>query len=61
MLNDERIDSLYEAAVQCVEESVLNAIVAARDMGGSEGDRPRDAAEIVPEVARPPPPAINTS
>lgn len=38
MLNDERIDPLYEAAVQCVEESVLNAMVAARDMGGSDGD-----------------------
>ncbi len=38
MLNDERIDPLYEAAVQCVEESVLNAMVAARDMGGGEGD-----------------------
>jgi L-aminopeptidase/D-esterase-like protein len=47
MLNDERIDSLYEAAVQCVEESVLNAIVAARDMGGSEGD---DA--LVPAIDR---------
>ena len=38
MLNDEHLDPLYEAAVQCVEESVLNAMVAASDMGGGEGD-----------------------
>ncbi|WP_051332286.1 DmpA family aminopeptidase [Cucumibacter marinus] len=39
MMNDRYCDALYEAAVQCVEESVLNAMVAARDMGGTEADR----------------------
>ncbi len=30
-LNDEHFDSIYEAAVQCVEEAVVNALVAAAD------------------------------
>ena len=30
-LNDEHFDSVYEAAVQCVEEAVVNALVAAAD------------------------------
>lgn len=38
MLNDECLDPLYAAAVQSVEEAVLNAMVAARDMGSGEGD-----------------------
>lgn len=38
MLNDEQLDPLYAAVVQCVEESVLNAMVAARDMGGTGWD-----------------------
>lgn len=39
MLNDERLDPVYEAAVQSVEEAVINAMVAATDMGGTEWDR----------------------
>ncbi len=31
-INDEFFDPIYEAAVQCVEEAVINALVAARDM-----------------------------
>lgn len=38
MLNDERIDPVYEAAVQAVEEAVINAMLAARPMGGSAWD-----------------------
>jgi D-aminopeptidase len=32
-------DALYEAVVQCVEESVLNVLVAARAMLGRDGHR----------------------
>ena len=39
MLNDDRIDPVYEAAVQAIEEAVINAMVAARDMGGTEWDK----------------------
>jgi D-aminopeptidase len=39
MLNDERIDPVYEAAVQAIEEAVINAMVAAKDMGGTEWDK----------------------
>jgi D-aminopeptidase len=35
MLNDERIDPLYEATVQATEESVINALLAARTMTGA--------------------------
>jgi L-aminopeptidase/D-esterase-like protein len=38
MVNDERLDPVYEAVVQSVEEAVVNAMVAARDMGGTEWD-----------------------
>jgi len=38
MLNDECLDTIYGAAVQAVEEAVLNAMVAARDMGGTAWD-----------------------
>ena len=38
MLNDENFDPVYEAAVQCVEEAVLNALVAAEPMGGTQWD-----------------------
>jgi L-aminopeptidase/D-esterase-like protein len=34
-----RIDSLFEAVVQCVEEAVLNALVAARTMFGRDNHR----------------------
>ena len=30
-LNDEHFDPIYEAAVQCVEEAVVNALIAAAD------------------------------
>lgn len=39
MVNDELIDPIYEAAVQGIEEAVINALVAAADMGGTEWDR----------------------
>ena len=39
MINDELIDSIYEAAVQGIEEAIINALVAAADMGGTEWDR----------------------
>lgn len=38
MLSDEHLNPLYGAAVESVEEAVLNAMVAARDMGGTEWD-----------------------
>jgi L-aminopeptidase/D-esterase-like protein len=33
------MDPLYEAVVQCAEESVLNALVAGRTMTGRDGHR----------------------
>ena len=33
------MDSLYEAVVQCVEESVVNALVAGATMVGRDGHR----------------------
>ena len=38
MLNDKALDAGFAAAVQCVEEAVVNAMIAARDMGGTEWD-----------------------
>ncbi len=38
MLNDENFDPVYAAAVQSVEEAVLNAIIAAEPMGGTQWD-----------------------
>jgi D-aminopeptidase len=35
MLNDERIDPLYEATVQATEEAIINALLAARTMTGA--------------------------
>ncbi len=37
MLNDERINALYEAVVDVVEESILNALLAAETMTGRDG------------------------
>ena len=37
MLNDTRIDPLYEATIDAVEESILNAILAAETMTGYKG------------------------
>jgi D-aminopeptidase len=38
MLNDGRIDPLYEAVIDAVEESILNAILASRTMTGRNGN-----------------------
>ena len=56
MLNDERLDPVYEAAVQAVDEAVINAMVAARPMGGTRWDKAFVAAidhkELVEVMAR---------
>lgn len=44
VLNDERLDRVYEAAVHAVDEAVLNAMVAAKTMGGTKWDRTRVSA-----------------
>ena len=38
MLNDARIDALYEATIDAVEESILNALLAAETMTGRGGN-----------------------
>lgn len=38
IVNDERLDPVYEAVVQSVEEAVVNAMVAATSMGGTQWD-----------------------
>ncbi|KJS10553.1 MAG: aminopeptidase [Hoeflea sp. BRH_c9] len=38
MINDDLFDPIYQAAVEATEEAVLNAMVAATDMGGTEFD-----------------------
>ena len=38
IVNDERLDPVYEAVVQSVEEAVVNAMVAATSMGGTAWD-----------------------
>jgi D-aminopeptidase len=38
-LNNETLDPLFEATVQATEEAIVNAMVAARDMEGTEGRR----------------------
>ncbi len=38
MLNDTRIDALYEAVIDAVEESILNALLAAETMTGRNGN-----------------------
>ena len=37
MLNDSGIDDLYEAVIDVVEESILNALLAAETMTGRDG------------------------
>lgn len=44
MVNDELLDPIYLAAVDCVEEAVVNAMLAAEDMGGTIYDRLRISA-----------------
>lgn len=39
MVNDEPLDPVYMAAVDSVEEAVVNAMLAAEDMGGTAHDR----------------------
>lgn len=39
VMNDDLLDPVYLAAVESVEEAVLNAMIAARSMGGTEHDR----------------------
>ena len=38
MLNDSRINALYEAVIDAVEESILNAMLAAETMTGRDGN-----------------------
>ncbi len=38
MLNDARLDALYEAVIDAVEESILNALLAAETMTGRAGN-----------------------
>jgi D-aminopeptidase len=38
MLNDQRIDPIYEAVVDAVEEAILNAMLAAETMTGRNGN-----------------------
>jgi D-aminopeptidase len=46
MLNDHRIDALYEAVIDAVEEAIVNALLAGETMTGREGNTvhalPRD-------------------
>ena len=37
-LIDERMDPLYEAVIECIEEAVLNALCMARPMDGVNGN-----------------------
>ncbi|MGM0575447.1 MAG: P1 family peptidase [Myxococcota bacterium] len=37
ILNDRHIDPLYQAAIECTEEAVLNALCASGDMEGANG------------------------
>jgi D-aminopeptidase len=39
MLQDERIDPVYEATVQATEEAIINAMLAARTMTGADNLR----------------------
>ncbi len=41
IVNDERLDPVYMAAVDSVEEAVINAMLAAEDTGGTPHDRLR--------------------
>ncbi|MFN7166125.1 MAG: P1 family peptidase [Pannonibacter sp.] len=38
MVNDDLLDPVYQAAVEGVEEAVLNSMIAACDLGGTEHD-----------------------
>lgn len=38
MVNDDLFDPIYQAAIEATEEAVLNAMIAARDLGGTAHD-----------------------
>ncbi len=44
MVNDDLFDPIYQAVVEATDEAVLNAMIAARDMGGTRYDRARVSA-----------------
>ena len=54
MLNDTRIDPLYEATIDAVEESILNAMLAAETMTGHRRQhRARAPARAAARSAQP--------
>jgi L-aminopeptidase/D-esterase-like protein len=62
MLDDERIDPVYEATVQATEEAIINALLAARTMDRRQSSSrarpaPRSATSSSPEI-RPAPELI---
>ena len=46
MLNDQVLDAVFAAAVQSVEEAVVNSLIAARDMGGTVWDEGGDGGWV---------------
>ena len=38
MLNDRRINPLFEATIDAIEEAILNALLAAETMTGRDGN-----------------------
>jgi D-aminopeptidase len=54
LLLDSRLDPLYEAVIEATEEAILNALCAARDMDGVNGNlcRALPMAEVQELVAR---------
>lgn len=56
IINDERFDPIYSAVVDCVEEAVVNAMLAAESLGGTSYDRVRvdaiNAKTLVDLLAR---------
>ena len=40
-IGNDHLDGLFEATVQATEEAIVNAMVAARDMQGTDGHTPR--------------------
>ena len=52
MLNDSRIDALYEAIIDAVEESIVNALLAAETMTGRGGTVSALPPELLLEALR---------
>ncbi|OLP61833.1 aminopeptidase [Xaviernesmea oryzae] len=52
MINDDALDPVYQAAVQAIEEAVLNAMAAAQTTGGTPYDRCLIEALDMEAVAR---------